>query len=86
MRTRDEVTAEKLRGGFYSPDPLVDLCLDRIASLTRGRGVDRDVCRTGVDDTTTAAHQRVAGALAESEDASAAERHRRLKRRRSLGA
>ncbi|MHB1846256.1 MAG: Eco57I restriction-modification methylase domain-containing protein [Deltaproteobacteria bacterium] len=37
MRTRDAVTAEKLRGGFYSPDPLVDLCLDRIASLTRGR-------------------------------------------------
>ena len=37
MRTRSEVTAEKLRGGFYSPDALVDHCWDRIASLTRDR-------------------------------------------------
>lgn len=37
MRTREDVPAEKLRGGFYSPDPLVDLCLDRITRLTRGR-------------------------------------------------
>lgn len=37
MKTRDEVTADKLRGGFYTPDDLVDLCLARIASLTRGR-------------------------------------------------
>ena len=35
MKQRDEVTDEKLRGGFYSPDPLVDLCLDRICTLTR---------------------------------------------------
>lgn len=37
MKTRNEVTADKLRGGFYTPDDLVDLCLTRIASLTRGR-------------------------------------------------
>src|SRR3546814_1266576 len=37
MKTRDEVTADKLRGGFYTPDGLVDLCLARIAALTRGR-------------------------------------------------
>lgn len=37
MKTRDEVTADKLRGGFYTPDDLVDLCLTRIASLMRGR-------------------------------------------------
>lgn len=33
MRTRSEVSPEKLRGGFYSPDPLVDVCLDRAFSL-----------------------------------------------------
>jgi adenine-specific DNA-methyltransferase len=37
MKTREEVTADKLRGGFYTPDDLVDLCLARIASLLRGR-------------------------------------------------
>jgi adenine-specific DNA-methyltransferase len=37
MKTREEVTANKLRGGFYTPDDLVDLCLTRIASLLRGR-------------------------------------------------
>ena len=37
MKTREEVTAEKLRGGFYTPDALVDLCLVRVASLLRGR-------------------------------------------------
>lgn len=37
MKTRTEVTPEKLRGGFYSPDLLVDRCLDRVAELTRGR-------------------------------------------------
>lgn len=37
MRTRDDVTADKLRGGFYTPDSLVDLCIARVASLTRGR-------------------------------------------------
>lgn len=35
MRTRDEVTEDKLRGGFYSPDLLVDLCLDRSAEMLR---------------------------------------------------
>ncbi|TFB59647.1 SAM-dependent methyltransferase [Cryobacterium sp. Sr3] len=37
MRTRNEVSDEKLRGGFYSPDVLVDLCLRRSADLLRGR-------------------------------------------------
>jgi adenine-specific DNA-methyltransferase len=30
------VTAEKLRGGFYTPAPLVDLCLARVAELASG--------------------------------------------------
>lgn len=37
MKVRGEVTAEKLRGGFYSPTALVDHCLDRIEVLTQGR-------------------------------------------------
>ncbi len=37
MKTRDEVTADKIRGGFYTPEDLVDLCLRRIAPLMRGR-------------------------------------------------
>jgi adenine-specific DNA-methyltransferase len=41
MRTRDEVTTEKLRGGFYSPEPLVDLCLERVATLTKQRNALR---------------------------------------------
>jgi len=43
MRTREEVTAEKLRGGFYSPAPLVDLCLERVAALTSGHSALRFV-------------------------------------------
>lgn len=38
MKTRDEVSAAKLRGGFYSPEPLVDVCLDRVLDLLNGRG------------------------------------------------
>lgn len=37
MKTRTEVSPAKLRGGFYSPDALVDRCLDRVAELVRGR-------------------------------------------------
>ena len=37
MKTRSDVTADKLRGGYYSPDELVDRCLDRISELTSGR-------------------------------------------------
>lgn len=33
MKTIDEVTADKLRGGFYSPRSLVDACLDRVSEL-----------------------------------------------------
>lgn len=38
MITSDRVSAEKLRGGFYSPEGLVKVCLDRVQSLTRGDG------------------------------------------------
>lgn len=37
MKTRDHVHADKLRGGFYTPDELVDLCLSRVEALTLGR-------------------------------------------------
>lgn len=37
MRTRAEVSADKLRGGFYSPPALVEVCLDRIKSLVGDR-------------------------------------------------
>lgn len=37
MKTRSEVTPEKLRGGFYTPDPLVDLCVERVSHLVGDR-------------------------------------------------
>ncbi|WP_404375295.1 Eco57I restriction-modification methylase domain-containing protein [Kytococcus sedentarius] len=37
MRTRDEVSDNKLRGGFYSPDVLVELCIRRSVELLGGR-------------------------------------------------
>lgn len=37
MKMRDEVAANKLRGGFYTPAPLVDLCMERLATLLRDR-------------------------------------------------
>lgn len=37
MLTKDAVSSEKLRGGFYSPDVLVDLCLGRVNTLIQGR-------------------------------------------------
>ena len=36
MKTIDVMSADKLRGGFYSPPTLVRACLDRIAALTSG--------------------------------------------------
>lgn len=36
MRLREEVSSEKLRGGFYTPEPLVRFCWTRIEELTRG--------------------------------------------------
>ena len=33
MRSRAQVTAQKLRGGFYTPAPLVDHCLRRVEEL-----------------------------------------------------
>lgn len=37
MKTAAEVSPDRLRGGFYSPASLVDLCLDRVADLVGGR-------------------------------------------------
>lgn len=37
MRARESVTSEKLRGGFYSPDVLVEMCLDRAQALLGSR-------------------------------------------------
>lgn len=37
MKTAGQLTAGKLRGGFYSPPGLVRVCLDRIAALIPGQ-------------------------------------------------
>lgn len=37
MKVRSEVSPEKLRGGFYSPDTLVAQCLERVAGLVGDR-------------------------------------------------
>lgn len=37
MKTAQQVSAEKLRGGFYTPEGLVEVCLDRLEAL----GLDR---------------------------------------------
>lgn len=37
MKTADQLTADKLRGGFYSPPRLVRACLDRVAALAGDR-------------------------------------------------
>ncbi len=37
MRTAEQVSADKLRGGFYSPPLLVRACLDRVAALAGGQ-------------------------------------------------
>jgi adenine-specific DNA-methyltransferase len=39
MRTAGQVSAEKLRGGFYTPDRLVDVCFARVAELAPGSGL-----------------------------------------------
>lgn len=36
VKTVDRVTAQKLRGGFYSPSALVKVCFDRVAALMPG--------------------------------------------------
>lgn len=41
MRTRSEVSDSKLRGGFYSPDLLVQLCIQRSLELLDGRAALR---------------------------------------------
>lgn len=35
MKLASQVTPEKLRGGFYSPDDLVTVCLDRVTQLLK---------------------------------------------------
>ena len=35
MKLRYETSARKLRGGYYTADPLVDWCLDRVAGLAQ---------------------------------------------------
>lgn len=37
MKTTDQVSADKLRGGFYSPEGLVRLCYDRVLALVGSR-------------------------------------------------
>ena len=37
MRVASDVSEEKLRGGFYTPDALVQRCWNRIDALTNGR-------------------------------------------------
>jgi adenine-specific DNA-methyltransferase len=39
VKTEGQVSAEKLRGGFYTPDRLVDVCYARIAELAGGDGL-----------------------------------------------
>src|ERR1700745_2374320 len=34
MKTVDQISSDKLRGGFYSPAQLVRTCLDRIEALS----------------------------------------------------
>jgi adenine-specific DNA-methyltransferase len=36
VKTIDVISADKLRGGFYSPPSLVHACLDRVAALSSG--------------------------------------------------
>jgi adenine-specific DNA methylase len=38
MRLREEVSSDKLRGGFYTPEALVKFCWTRIDTLTRSSG------------------------------------------------
>lgn len=38
MKLSTEVSSEKLRGGFYTPDSLVNVCLDRVAALASSQG------------------------------------------------
>ena len=49
MKTFDEMTADKLRGGFYTPAPLVDICLERVLSLVGSRS-DLKVLEPSVGD------------------------------------
>lgn len=49
MRVRDEVSSEKLRGGFYSPVSLVQVCVDRLEDLL-GTREGLDVLEPAVGD------------------------------------
>lgn len=49
MKVADAVSPEKLRGGFYTPETLVEVCLDRIEELAGGR-TDLKVLEPSVGD------------------------------------
>lgn len=49
MKTSEQVTRDKLRGGFYSPESLVSVCLDRVLDLLGGRG-DVDLLEPSAGD------------------------------------
>lgn len=49
MKTLDETSNDKLRGGFYTPLPLVNVCLDRIARLN-GQRADARILEPSVGD------------------------------------
>ncbi len=49
MKLRDDVGKTKLRGGFYSPESLVQLCLSRVSGLI-GPARDLDVLEPAVGD------------------------------------
>lgn len=49
MKTRSEVSAEKLRGGFYTPPRLVRHALERLSEIM-GQGAELDVLEPSVGD------------------------------------
>jgi adenine-specific DNA-methyltransferase len=49
VKTRNEVTAEKLRGGFYTPRDLVDFCIERVSALAPA-GVQLRVLEPSIGD------------------------------------
>jgi adenine-specific DNA-methyltransferase len=68
MKVRAEVSAQKLRGGFYTPEPLVRFCLARLSSLLPPEGAVRFVEPSAGDGAFLrgiAADRRLAGRTAE---------------------
>jgi adenine-specific DNA-methyltransferase len=50
VKTIDVISAEKLRGGFYSPPTLVHACLDRISALSSGNSAPLRVFEPSAGD------------------------------------